>query len=99
MEEMTMPNRTPITSNVVALLSDAKYRARVLFMTDGHLCEETEAPVLKLMGEALDEAQAADDARIEAIYALNFGLEEPPSLWHARKRRERQQLSDSPSIA
>lgn len=94
-----MAYRTPLTSNVVALLSDAKYRARVLFMADGHLCEDTEAPVLRLMREALDEAQAADDARIEAIYALNFGLEEAPSAWHARKRGERQQLSESPSIA
>ncbi len=83
-----MAYKTPRSSNVVALLSDAKRRARVLFLADGSICPEREEPVLSLLGDALYEAQEADNARIEAIYALNFGLEEPPTYTHARRRRE-----------
>lgn len=85
-----MSNHTPRTSNVVALLSEAMYRTRVLFMANGYVDPETEEPVLRLIGSALYEAQVADDARVEAIYVLNNGLDEPPSAWHARKRRERE---------
>lgn len=90
-----MPYKTPRTSNVVALISDARYRARVAFMADGHLCEETEVPVLAALRDALYEAQEADNQRIEAVYVLNFGAEEAPSYTHARRRRELEQLRNA----
>ncbi|MDW8060017.1 MAG: hypothetical protein RMK01_08080 [Thermomicrobium sp.] len=34
-----------------------------------------------------------DQARIEAIYALEHGLPTPPSQWHARRRRELDELN------
>ncbi len=94
-----MPNKTPIAANVVSMLSDAVMRLRIVFMEDGRICPETEAPVLRLVTDALNEAQSADDARIEAIYALNFGLEEPPTKWHARKRREHDRTAEFNDIA
>lgn len=89
-----MANKTALAANVVALLSDAVMRLRIVFMQDGRICPDTEAPVLRLVTDALNEAQEADNARIEAIYALNHGLKRPPTEWHARKRREQSRTAD-----
>lgn len=85
--EAEMPYRTPTTSTVVERLMDAQMAIRDAFRRDGAICE-TEQRALDALRAALRLAERADHQRVEAIYALNFGLEEPPSQWHKRKRRE-----------
>jgi hypothetical protein len=84
--ENEMANPTPLTANIVALLSDARYRARVLYMAHNDVDEQV-APILQLLDLALVDAQELDEERLEAIYKLNTG--KGPTDWHARKRRER----------
>ena len=43
--------------------------------------------------EALIEAQRLDQDRLEVAYALDHGLTEAPSPYHARRRRELDQLA------
>lgn len=82
-----MPNHRPLTAKVVERLVDVQVLLYRAVTADGVICP-AERRVIRALREATDKAERADQARIEAIYALNNGLPDPPSAWHARKRRE-----------
>ncbi len=83
-----LANRRPLTALLTERLVDVQVIARRIAGADGVICPD-ERRLLTCLRDATGMAEDADAARIEAIYALNVGLEEPPSAWHARKRRER----------
>lgn len=93
-----MANKTPLTARLSMSLMTVQMIVRREFQSDGRITDG-ERDALTHLAQATLDAEAVDNARIEAIYALNFGLEEPPSAWHARKRRELEQLKASAPTA
>lgn len=81
----------PRTSRVVAMLGDARRRLRIQFLSDG-VIDAGERQVLRETTAALIEARWADQSRKEAIQALNFGLNEPPSYHESRQRKDLRKL-------
>lgn len=82
-----MAPRTPRLTELSDLLGQA-YRLALDLVTAQRRLTVVERQLLWLLLRALHEAREADQQRRETLYALDHGLPEPLTPWHARQRRE-----------
>lgn len=86
-----MAPKTPKLTELNDELAEAYRTAIALALADGRITP-AESQVLHSMLDVLQGLRWWNQQRVECVYVLDHGTPEPPSAWHARLRRELDQL-------
>jgi len=86
-----MAPKTPKLTELNDELADA-YRLAIRVALADHRLTREEATLLAELLTVLQGLRWWNQQRVECVYVLDHGTPEPPSAWHARLRRELEQL-------
>lgn len=89
-----MAPKTPRLTHLTDEMADAYRQAIAVVLADGRITP-AESQLLDSMLDVLQGLRWWNQQRVECAYVLDHGAPAPPSAWHARLRRELEQLDAS----